>query len=83
MGKPTIMSILFHRQLGHKSLSSLTSSSEQVGASEDNAGCNGISASSSAGGGGGVSKLVPLVQGLSHQVHLFLGKFSNILDVEI
>ena len=78
MGKSTIMSILFHRQLGHKSLSSLTSSSEQVGASEDNAGCNGNPPSSSSGGGG-VSKLVPLVQGLSHQVHLFLGNFRNII----
>ena len=57
------------RQLGHKSLSSLTSSSERgAAASEDNGN------SSSGGGGGGVSKLVPLVQGLSHQVHLFLGK---------
>ena len=55
------------RQLGHKSLSSLTSSSERGAASED-------SGSSSSGVGGGVSKLVPLVQGLSHQVHLFLGK---------
>ena len=56
------------RQLGHKSLSSLTSSSERgAAASEDNG-------NSSSGVGGGVSKLVPLVQGLSHQVHLFLGK---------
>ena len=56
------------RQLGHKSLSSLTSSSERgAAASEDNG-------NSSSGVGGGGSKLVPLVQGLSHQVHLFLGK---------
>merc|ERR1719229_1992133 len=50
------------RQLGHKSLSSLTSSSERgATASEDNGNLSS---------GGGVSKLVPLVQGLSHQVHL-------------